>query len=333
MKTKTKTKLRVNTKGLIGITSAALLMPATAIEKPHSEEAPKEKAENAPVVEEAPKAAKPAQKIAMLGVGGMTTSETLSLHLGLDKGESLTLYHIAPGSAADKAGLQQHDILTEFDGKKIGDQQDLREAVQAKKPGDEVLVKFISKGKAHEKEITLGERRKVPGIVPAPGINPEWLKKNFGGNMPPAGIVPMNAEMMQRMQKQMDIQMQKLRGGQGGAMRLELGKLLKQAQNQGGGKGVFNFGIGTSVTMMDNEGSISMKTSDGKKEVIVKDKAGKTLFEGPYQTDQDKAAVPDEIRDRIDRLNLGEDGNRLKLRIMPPMNLPPKDEVEEEPAE
>ena len=53
--------LRINAIGMIGLTSAALLLPAMAIEKPAEWDAPKA-------------AEKPAQKVAMLGVGGMKAS-------------------------------------------------------------------------------------------------------------------------------------------------------------------------------------------------------------------------------------------------------------------
>ena len=50
-----------------------------------------------------------------------------------------------------------------------------------------------------------------------------------------------------------------------------------------------------------------MKTMNGLKEVIVKDLQGKVLHEGPYQTAQDKAAIPESIRQRLDALNLSSD--------------------------
>ena len=326
---KQKMKLLTGAKGLMGLASVALLVPVVAIEKPAEADAPKQKDAKAAVADEAPKAAeKPAQKFAMLGVGGMSASETLSMHLGLEQGTGLTLYHIVPDSAAEKAGLKQHDILTEFGGKKIGSQQDLRDAIADKKPGEEVLVKFISRGKAQEKKIILGERKEVPGMVPHPGINPEWLQKRLGGNVPPIDVPPMGEEMMKRLQK-MQKQLQ-----QGGGMQLDLNKLLKDMPKGKAGKGgLMQFGAATSVTLMDNDGSITMKTADGKKEVVVKDKAGKVLFEGPYQTDQDKAAVPEEIRERIERLNIDDMQNGMKLQIGPMGIAPPLDEPEEEPAE
>ena len=313
--------------GIAGLVGIAVLGPAFAIEKPAEADGPKEKA-NAPAVENAPKPAQKAAKnpAAMLGIGGMAASETLSMHLGVEAGDALTIYHIVPGSAAEKAGLEKHDVLTEFDGKKIGNQQDLRDAILVKKPGDEVNVKFYHRGKLREKNIVLGERKEMPhGAEPMPGINPEWLRRNLGEDMPQ--VMPMNKEFMKHFEKlQKELQQQG-----GGDMRLDLGDLLKDAQKGGKGGGAFKFGGKTSITLMDAEGSITMNTKNGKKSIIVKNKAGKVQFDGPYDTEQDKAAVPEDFRERIERLGLNEgDGNRMKLRILPMGPIPP---VEEDPAE
>ena len=109
----------------------------------------------------------------------------------------------------------------------------------------------------------------------------------------------------------------------------------KAVPNGKGGKQLkkFDFKAGTSITMMDGDGSVTMKTNDGKKEVIVKDKAGKIQFEGPYETEQDKAAVPDGIRERLERLNFGENGkNGFRLQILPGGMVPPPAQPDEDEA-
>jgi hypothetical protein len=39
--------------------------------------------------------------------------------------------------------------------------------------------------------------------------------------------------------------------------------------------------------------------------VVVKDHNGKLLFEGPYTTQEDKANVPPEVRQRLERIQMG----------------------------
>lgn len=330
---KTTTNIFTCVKGLLGVASVVIALPSSAIENPAVEEAPKQKENREAAVEEAPNENQKAEnKIAMLGVGGSPASETLSLHLGLEAGNGLTLFHIVPGSAAAKAGLEAHDVLTDFANKKIGGQQDLRDAVAAQQPGDEVTVKFIHKGKAEEKKVVLGERKDLPQVFPGAGVNPMFQGM---GNIPEAD----RKRMQEQMQKHLE-QMRKQLGENGG-MQLDLQRLLQGAQQgqvdpkdpKGKAGKQFNFAANTSITMMDGQGSVTMKSADGKKEVIVKDKAGKVEFEGPYQTEQDKAAVPDGVRERLERLNFGGDGGGgLRLQILPGAMVPPPAQPDEDEA-
>ncbi len=66
---------------------------------------------------------------------------------------------IQPGRPAAKAGLQAGDILVEFDGKEIANLYDFTYALQAHKPGDEVLVKVLRGSQTIEAKVLLTERR------------------------------------------------------------------------------------------------------------------------------------------------------------------------------
>jgi hypothetical protein len=127
-----------------------------------------------------------------------------------------------------------------------------------------------------------------------------------GGN--PAA--ELQREMMKRMQRQM------------GALQLKMGDVE----------------AASSIRLRDDQGSIEMNLSNGSREGRVFDNEGKLLWEGPYDTEQDKAAVPDGIRERIERLNfdIGGKGNRMELRIGP-RGFRPLDQLEpdleEAPAE
>jgi len=74
---------------------------------------------------------------------------------------------------------------------------------------------------------------------------------------------------------------------------------------------------GTSMTVHDNDGSVTIKTLNDKKEVFVRDQAGKLIYEGPYETAQDKAAVPDGIAERIKRVDIDMEDGGMKLKIGP----------------
>ena len=62
-----------------------------------------------------------------------------------------------------------------------------------------------------------------------------------------------------------------------------------------------------------------MKTEGEKRTVVVKDREGNVLFEGPYNTDEEKKAVPAEMRERVEKLDMGDGGNgfRFNFRAFP----------------
>jgi hypothetical protein len=66
---------------------------------------------------------------------------------------------VRQGTPADKAGLKAGDILIRFDGKEISNLYDFTYALQAHKPGDEVLVQVLRGSQTIEAKVLLTERR------------------------------------------------------------------------------------------------------------------------------------------------------------------------------
>lgn len=65
---------------------------------------------------------------------------------------------VRAGSPAEKGGLKGGDIMIEFDGKKVGNLQDYTYLLRQKKPGDEVVVKYLRNGETMETKVTLTKR-------------------------------------------------------------------------------------------------------------------------------------------------------------------------------
>ena len=62
-------------------------------------------------------------------------------------------------TAAEKSGLQKGDIITKVDDADIKDPEDLVEAIQNKKPNDEVTVSVLRIGKEKNLKVKLGETK------------------------------------------------------------------------------------------------------------------------------------------------------------------------------
>jgi serine protease Do len=71
-----------------------------------------------------------------------------------EKGESA----IFPGSAAEKAGLKEGDIILEFNGEKITSENPLAKIIMKYNPGDKVTLKILRQNKEFSVEVILGER-------------------------------------------------------------------------------------------------------------------------------------------------------------------------------
>ncbi len=74
-----------------------------------------------------------------------------------DSGAGALVSAVTANSPAAKAGLQQGDVVTEFDGKAINDSDELVAAVQSHKVGDKVELKYTRDGAEKSATVTLAE--------------------------------------------------------------------------------------------------------------------------------------------------------------------------------
>jgi len=65
---------------------------------------------------------------------------------------------IFPGSAAEKVGLREGDIILEFNREKITTKNSLAKIIIRYNPGDKVILKILRNNKEKNIEVTLGER-------------------------------------------------------------------------------------------------------------------------------------------------------------------------------
>jgi putative serine protease PepD len=72
--------------------------------------------------------------------------------------EGATLAEVRSGTPAAEAGLQQGDVVTEFDGESVDSADELRRLVDAKSPGDKVELTIERDGDTQTVEVTLGTR-------------------------------------------------------------------------------------------------------------------------------------------------------------------------------
>jgi serine protease DegQ len=95
---------------------------------------------------------------AFLGIEPRPLTPQIASQLGLSTAQGVLVYDVSSGSAADKAGLKQGDIITNFDGKDIKSVEDLYAALKPKNPGDKVTLTVVRDNKSQDLSVTLDSR-------------------------------------------------------------------------------------------------------------------------------------------------------------------------------
>jgi putative serine protease PepD len=93
---------------------------------------------------------------AQLGVQGQDVDPRVAELYGLGAREGALLVKVAPGTAADAAGLLRGDIVTAVDGEPVAAMTELAAQIRRRSPGDAMTLTVVRAGEEREVEATLG---------------------------------------------------------------------------------------------------------------------------------------------------------------------------------
>lgn len=319
MKTRLKFPTKIGLAAALGLTSSL-----SAIERPDEKDdgvlppdaLPKFSEENVnPAL--VPKAK--SLKVTWLGVRSEAVSDDLAWNLKLDSGVIARV--VDPTSPAAQAGLRDRDIILKVDGLAVASRDQLRTAVTARQPGEEIILNVLRQGEALELKVVLGEREVLPQFPRA-----RFLDEQFPGF---AQVIPpgMNDDEVALLQKKLLERVEealKVIPSGGSGLNDLLNQNLTEPQD-------FNLGIQNtgSFSFSDGKGRVGMTTRNGKSHVTVTDHEGNVVFDGPYTTEEEKNAVPDDLRKRIEMLGIdggAMNGFRLKFNLGEESQLQSNDE-------
>jgi len=92
-----------------------------------------------------------------LGVSIQEVTPDLAKSFGLKEKKGALVAQVVKDSPAEKAGIEQGDIILEFDGKEIVHSKDLPRTVASTPVGKTVMVKVSRDGKGMDRQVKLGE--------------------------------------------------------------------------------------------------------------------------------------------------------------------------------
>lgn len=127
-----------------------------------------------------------------LGVLVQQITPDIAEGLGLSEPKGALVSDVTPGSPADKAGIRRQDIITEFNGQKINDMQELPRLVAATPPGTQVTLKFLRNGREQSVRLRLGELPEE--VAKSGGPGGQQIEQNLG-----LIVQEINPEMQRRL--------------------------------------------------------------------------------------------------------------------------------------
>lgn len=262
--------------------------------------------------------AQQAHRTAYLGVEVRPLGHSTAKSLGLDRGTGLRLMAVAPGSAADKAGLEAGDVLVKLDDQLLINPPQLAVLVQTHQPGDALTLHVMRDGEVVSLDATLGERPVTPrqADVP-PGDLPRLLDEPLPLPEPRQEMWgPGDAQQIDELFEQMRQRMAQ--------QRVEMHQMMDQMRRQMRlDRDVFDAmppigedlqGVRSVVSVNDGEHAIQIRTEADGRHLTVKTADGQVVYEGPLPDDGKVDALPAEVQDKVDNLIKGK---RIKLRIQP----------------
>ncbi|MFJ4292481.1 Do family serine endopeptidase [Cupriavidus sp. NPDC089707] len=97
-----------------------------------------------------------------IGVEPQDMTPEIAESFGLDAKEGALIAAVVQGGPADKAGVKPGDVLTKVDGSSITDTTALLNAIAQLKPGVDIKMTVIRRGKPTELTVTIGKRPPPP---------------------------------------------------------------------------------------------------------------------------------------------------------------------------
>ncbi len=92
-----------------------------------------------------------------LGISGLTVTPDMASYYNLPTDVGALISQVAPDSPAERAGVLSGDVIVGFDGKKIGNVEDLVAEIRKKKVGDKVKILLNREGREWETEAAIEE--------------------------------------------------------------------------------------------------------------------------------------------------------------------------------
>ena len=241
----------------------------------------------------------PKEPVTFLGVETSNVPRVLSEQMGLPRGFGVVVDYVVPESPAAAGGVQQSDIIRMLNDQIILEPGQLGKLVRSFADGASVNLTLLRKGKEVKVTVKLKKHESSKGRGPF-GFEQEWNfddigKMNFDFKAPDMIAV---REAVARAKDEA------MRAGDEARRAVQR---LRVVTTDGGTTKATRFDLGNAkISFSDEQGELKIESFDGKKTLTAKDPKGKVLFNGPIDTEEQRAKVPANVRVRFEKLESQE---------------------------
>lgn len=243
-----------------------------------------------------------AGQVAYLGVATEPLEPRLARHLGLPKGVGLEVAHIDENGVL-KGKVEEGDVLHKLNDQLLVGPEQLAILVRMQKPGDEVALTVVRRGKSEEIKVKAGGIDESEAWQPGQdtGLRPRMW--NFQGPEMPQGWENWFNDLQERMRNAE----RPWRGRGGPALRAEDDdddagapaprkaappRVESRVQTSS-----------SSVVSESRDGlSVTLTVRDGDKHFKAVEDGGNVVYDGPVNTPDEVKKVPEKARERLQNL-------------------------------
>lgn len=267
---------------------------------------------------------KPTETVAYLGIGTRQIPELLATHLPIDAGTGVVVRDVDASGPAALAGIETNDVILSINDESVSRPADVSRLIRQLQAEDTISVRRIHRGKQDRVQVKLSARE-------LPALGRRDLRQNPGTDSPYDEMLNgMPPDQAQRIRDLLERNLQALQGPVGDGMNQipELENMMREAQQQmrktlespmndqpEPNQGRIQLRSEATVRVMDNQGSVELRTIDGGKEAVVRDPQNNIIWSGPWNSPEDRSAAPEEVRQRLDQLNFDPDFKGKGLRF------------------
>lgn len=244
------------------------------------------------------------EMVTFLGIETSRISRDLRNHIDLPDGVGLTISHIAEGTGAAEANLQQYDVLHKVDEQIIINQEQLRTYIRSKNAGEKVKLTILRKSKTHNVTVELGERQ----LTKQRSFGQHWpfphpMPNPFQGKQGDWNFNFDSDEFQERMEE-----FSKRATEIGNRAMQFIPEVMIELDEEDGSKRVTSVGRGpfrVEIRKDDLVGELRME--EGQKAYTIKERsesgAESILYEGGEPSESDLKSLGPKVEDLVDRLN------------------------------